>query len=276
MNHAVRRQQVFLVLILGLLLGLASSGECVNKLPADSETEDYRLLKEIILTEFSGEIPHEWGNAIPGVRTQLKTEEKTIAIALDVCDMTAKGEDQKLIRFFDAESVPVTLSVCGEWIDKNRAVLKQLAVNSLFEIANSGLVHRPCSVTGKSAAGMRGTRNIEDVFTEIEKNARKIEAVTGLLPIYYRSGAGFYDEVAVRIAKALGYEVIGSKLFLSQEGPLNKQQLLEIFQTAPAGAIAVLEAGFFKSATSDDLIDTIRKLKVKGFKFVKLSDYPFK
>ena len=240
----------------------------------DIEPEDYQLLREIISTEFSGQAPHEWGPSVPGVKTRLKTEDKVVAIGMDTCDLMGKGEDAKLIKFFAAENIPATLFICGDWVDKNGAVLKKLAANPLFEIASQGLSRKACSVNGKAAEGVSGTRNVDELFMEIEKNARKIEAITGILPQYYHAGAGYYDEVAVRIVKALGYEALGSSALGPLGQGLDKKKVLDALVNPAAGAIAILGGVSLQSSFADSVIESVRKLRSKGYKFVKVSDYP--
>jgi len=239
-----------------------------------SESEDYKLLREIITTEFSGQAPHEWGESVSGVKTRLKTEDKVVALGVDTCDLMGNGQDAKLIKFLAAENIPATLFICGEWIDKNSAILKKLAANPLFEIANQGVSRKAGSVTGKTVNGVPGTDNVEDLFAEIEQNARKIESVTGSLPQYYHSGSGYYDEVAVRIVRALGYEALGSSGRGPQGSGLEKKQILDTLVNPAAGAIAILGGVSLQSSFVDSTIEAIRKLRSKGYKFVKVSDYP--
>ena len=77
---------------------------------AETEPEDYKVLREIILAEFSGQIPHEWGESVSGVRSRLKTDDKVLALGIDACDLMGKGEDARLIKFLAAENIPATLS----------------------------------------------------------------------------------------------------------------------------------------------------------------------
>lgn len=263
---------ILLCLLWGMIQG---AGLCPAGTPQrDTEPEDYQLLREIIATEFSGQAPHEWGESVSGVKTRLKTGDKVLAIGVDTCDLMGKGEDAKLIKFFAAENIPATLFVCGEWVDKNSAVLKKLSANPLFEIASRGVSRKACSVNGKSAAGVAGTRNVDELFTEIEKNARKIEAVTGTLPQYYHAGGGYYDEVAVRIVKALGYEALGSYFGKSPGTEVEKRKVLDLLVNPAAGAIAILGGASLQSSFADSTIQAVRKLRSQGYKFVKVSDYP--
>ncbi|MFH1208783.1 MAG: polysaccharide deacetylase family protein [Candidatus Omnitrophota bacterium] len=267
-----RTVRILILLAWGVLQAI---GLCRAANPQrDSEPEDYQLLREIISTEFSGQVPHEWGESVSGVKTHLKTEDKVVALGVDTCDLMSEGQDAKLIKFLAAENVPATLFICGDWVDKNTATLKKLAVNPLFEIANQGVSRKACSVNGKSANGMPGTGNVGELFAEIEQNARKIEAVTGVLPQYYHAGSGYYDEVAVRIVRALGYEALGSSSRRPQDQDLDKKKVLDMLANPVAGAIAILGGISLQSSFVDSVIEAVRKLRSKGYKFVKVSDYP--
>ena len=78
----------------------------------------------------------------------------------------------------------------------------------MFEIENHGLNHKPCSIDGESIYGIHGTSSVEEAFDEIEANARKIEALTGHRPRFYRSATAFIDEVCVSMAARLGISVV--------------------------------------------------------------------
>lgn len=261
-------------LLWAIFLGPGVSFAADPQRQPEHEPEDYQLLREIIETEFSGQAPHEWGESVSGVKTRLKTEEKVVALGVDTCDLMGQGQDAKLIKFLAAEKIPATIFICGEWVDKNGPVLKKLAANPLFEIANQGISHKACSVSGKTANGVAGTGNVKELFAEIEKNARKIESITGTLPQYYHAGAGHYDEVAVRIIKALGYEALGSSRRGGQAEGLGTQQVLEALANPVAGAIAIIGGVSLQSSFADSTIEAVRKLRSKGYQFVKVSDYP--
>ncbi|MFH0985061.1 MAG: polysaccharide deacetylase family protein [Candidatus Omnitrophota bacterium] len=270
------RHAVFFIIFLswGILQGTGNTWAADPQRAPEAEPEDYQLLREIIETEFSGQTPHEWGESVSGVKTRLKTEDKVVALGVDACDLMKYGQDSKLIKFFAAEKIPATIFICGEWVDKNGAVLKKLAANPLFEIANQGISQKACSVSGKAAYGKPGTGNVKELFNEIEENARKIESITGTLPQYYHAGSGHYDEVAVRIIKALGYEALGSSSRGAQEGGLEKKQILEVLANPAMGAIMILGGVSLQSSFADSTIEVVRKLRSKGYKFVKVSDYP--
>lgn len=271
----MRRAVWILSFLVWSFAGVAGScGAADVKAGADPEPEDYQLLREIISAEFAGQIPHEWGEAVSGVRTRLKTEDKVVALGVDTCDLMKSGQDKKLIKHLVAENIPATLFVCGDWVDRNGAALKKLAANPLFEIANQGLLQRACSVDRKTAGGIPATHSVEELFAEVEGNARKIEKITGILPQYYHAGSGHYDEVAVRIIKALGYEALGSPDAGSGGQRSSKMQVPDALANPSAGALLILRGVSFQDSFADAASEAVRKLRAKGYKFVKVSDYP--
>lgn len=260
---------------MGLLLTSVSCQAFAGPMGTEEEAEDYKMLREIIAAEFSGEKPHEWGDAVSGVKTHLQTEEKVVALGIETCGAdSGQGEDIKLLKSLEADNVPATVFLCGDWLDRHENLVKKLAANPLFEMANQGLSYKPCSVNGKSVADRAGTRSVGEVFTEIEKNARRIETLTGLLPQYYRAGRGYYDEVAVRIVNALGYEAIGATIQFPEGAELTRVKVLESMMNPASGAIAIFNPGVLSQAVREGVLESVRRLRSKGYRFVKLSDYP--
>jgi len=241
---------------------------------AEPESDDYKVLKEIIVLEFSKEAPHEWGAVVPGVRTRLKTEDKVVAVTLEGAGQDGVRVDEELLDLLAKENIPATVFVSGKWLDKNPAAARKLAQNPVFEIANLGLEAKSCSVNGESASGIPATKNAEEVFAEIEMNARKIESLTGMLPRFFRAGAAFYDDVAVRIARALGYEVVGSNITVEQTAGRASHNLNGFLLTASAGSIAAIPLESPAPGMAGNLKQAVSKLRAKGFQFVRLGDYP--
>ena len=110
--------------------------------------------KERLVAAYKNQTPKDWGERVAGVKTQLDTSEKVIALTFDACGGPRGSRvDTVLIEFLRKEKIPATLFVSGSWIDAKPAVFKALAADPLFEIENHGLAHKPCSVNGK--AGLR-------------------------------------------------------------------------------------------------------------------------
>lgn len=234
-------------------------------------------LKQQMTTRFAGTVPAMWGERVPGVRTRLDTGEKVIALTLDACGSAkGKGVDAKLMEFLVREQIPATLFINGRWIDANPELFRKLAANPLFEIANHGIQHKPASITGKSVYGIAGTRSVAEVVDEIELNARKIEAISGVRPKLFRSGAAYYDEIAVQVSQALGHEVAGYSLLGDAGATFTASQVKAALLKATPGDIALLHMNHPEAGTGAGIMAAVPELKKRGFRFVRMSDYPLK
>ena len=239
--------------------------------------DDYETLKKSVVSKYEKQMPKQWGEKVTDVKTQFNTKEKVIAITMDACgSQGGMGYDKKLISYLEKENIPATLFVNARWIDTNLETFKTLATNPLFEIGNHGLLHKPASVDGSSAYGIKGTENIGELVDEIELNARKIESITSKRPKYYRSGTAYYDDVAVKVANKLKHQVIGFSILGDAGATYTAKKVEEAFMTAKKGEIAIVHFNHPESQTREGMIRAIEKLKADGFKFVKLSAYPFK
>jgi peptidoglycan/xylan/chitin deacetylase (PgdA/CDA1 family) len=233
--------------------------------------------KERLVAAYKTQTPKEWGERVAGVKTQLDTSEKVIALTFDACGGPRGSRvDTVLIEFLRKEKIPATLFVSGSWIDAKPAVFKTLAADPLFEIENHGLAHKPCSVNGNKAYGIKGTASVAELVDEIEKNGRKIEAVTGGKPKFYRPGTAYCDEVAVKVAGELGYEVVNYNVLGDAGATRPKEKIREAMLKAEPGAIVILHMNQPRSQTAAGLKEAIPLLRQKGFRFVKLSEYPLK
>jgi len=237
----------------------------------------FATLRESILVTFTGKVPQQWGENVIGTKTKLDTDKKLIALTFDACG-GAKGKryDAKLINFLKRDKIPATLFLSGKWIDANPEIAKELAENPLFEIANHGLNHRPCSINGKKALGIQGTKNIDELIDEIEQNARKIEILAGKKPKDFRPAAGFCDEYGVKIANALGYEVIGWDVVGDAGATYSKKDVIEALLGASPGSIVVLHMNHPEGETAEGVMAAVPELKNRGFEFVRLGDHPLK
>lgn len=242
---------------------------------ADRATgNDYEIMRSKIVNEMSGKVPREWGETVRGVKTELATDDIVMALTLDACgSVRGSGYDAELINYLEKEKIPATLFVNARWIDANPETFMRLAANPLFEIADHGMRHMPASVTGRSAYGISGTKNVGDLIDEIELDGLKIEKLTGKKPKYYRSGTAFYDDVAVEVANRLGYQVIGFSVLGDAGATYSREQVKHALLSAEPGSIAILHMNHPEGHTAAGVMAAIPELKRRGFRFVKLSDY---
>jgi peptidoglycan/xylan/chitin deacetylase (PgdA/CDA1 family) len=234
-------------------------------------------LKQQVSARFSGRKPLRWGENVPGVRTRLATDEKVVSLTLDACGTAGgRGVDARLMEFLIREQIPATLFINVRWIEANPELFRRLAVNPLFEIANHGLRHKPASVSGRSVYGIEGTRDASELVEEIELNARKIEAITGVRPKLYRSGTAYYDEVAVEIVHALHHEVAGFSVLGDAGATYTAAQVRAALLGAAAGDVILCHMNHPGSGTGAGIIAAVPELKRRGFSFVRMSDYPLR
>lgn len=234
-------------------------------------------LKQQIFYRFADRTPHQWSENVPGVRTRLATDEKVIALTLDACGSTkGKGVDTALMNFLEREQIPATLFINARWIDANPELFKRLAANPLFEIANHGLRHKPASVNGRSVYGINGTGDVRELVEEIELNARKIEAVSGVRPKLYRSGTAYYDDVAVEISRFLRHEVAGYSVLGDAGATFSAAQVRSALLKSTSGDIILCHMNHPGSGTAAGIIAAVPELRARGFRFVRMSDYPLR
>src|SRR6185437_4868031 len=168
----------------------ADSSQSKPAITAGVEIPDYSnydKLKEKIISEYPNAKPGSWGEFVKGVDEDLITNSKIMALTFDACGGPHGSEyDKELIDFLKKEKLPATVFLTGTWMDANPEAVKELSEDTLFEIENHGLKHKPCSVDGESEYGIKGTPDIAGAVDEIELNERKINGTIGRRPEFYR------------------------------------------------------------------------------------------
>jgi peptidoglycan/xylan/chitin deacetylase (PgdA/CDA1 family) len=230
--------------------------------------------KERIISTFTGRAPQEWGEMVRGVKTRLNTDQKVLALTFDACGgQRSLGYAVKLIQYLETEKISATLFISGRWMDANPEIFKKLSKNPLFEIENHGLNHKPCSAIGRSVYGIEGTKSVGEIYDEIELNALKILNLSGRKPKYYRPGTPYCDEICVEIANVLGYEVVNFSVRGDAGTTYSKRRVKEALSKALPSSIILLHMNHPESETAEGVIAAIPKLKRRGFRFVKLSEF---
>lgn len=239
-----------------------------------SESDRIPLSYEQLASKYHGRSPKAWGESVPGVLTHVHTDRKVIFLTFDACGGGTKGNgfDSELLAYLERERVPATLFLSGRWIDANPQIARRLAANPLFEIENHGLRHKPCSVNGRSAYGIRGTSGIRDVIDEVEKNADKIESLAHHKPKFYRSGTAMYDDVAAAIVKDLGCTPVG--FTINGDGgatfPLGTIRT-HLLGVSP-GDIVLCHMNRPGGQTAEGVMAALPVMRKRGFKFARLDE----
>lgn len=275
--------RVSIGLILVLVIGCAGLSEVhepealtIPSTAIDVWREDCAGIKAILSRDFDGKVPSQWGEAPDGVLTRLDTDQDVIALTFDACGgPKSSGYDEELIRFLENEKISATLFINARWIYANPDAFRALAASPLFEIANHGLLHKPCSVTGRSAYNIQGTATVAELVDEIEINGRLIASLTGSRPAFYRPGTAYCDEIGVQIAMSLGYRVAGFSVLGDAGATYTREQVKNALLAAMPGAIVILHMNHPEGQTRNGVMDAIPELKKRGVRFVTLSEGTF-
>lgn len=252
------------------------NGTFLRKLYNDSS---YLKLKKKVVAEFVHAQPGRWGEFVKGVDEDISTQQKYIAFTFDACGgIKGDGYDKELIDFLRKEKVPATLFVTGKWIDANFSIFLNLSRDTLFEIENHGLNHKPCSIDGESEYGIHGTSNVADAFDEIEANALKIEAITKHKPRFYRSATAFIDEACARMAGQLGITAVSFQILSGDAVPYTPDSVIEgnVLKNIKPGAIVIMHFNHPEWYTYEAMRKIVPALRQLGYNFVRLNRYPLK
>lgn len=229
--------------------------------------------KARVVAELSGRRPRAWGMTIPGVLTSVPSADPVLALTFDACGGAGgDGYDAALIEHLERERVPATLFVTSKWIAARRATAERLAAQPLFEIENHGSAHRPCSVTGRSAWDIRGTRSVADAVDEIQRGAAAILALTGRAPRFYRPGTAYFDDVCLDVAGALGEAAAGFAVNGDGGTGFTRAQVKDALVKAKSGSIVLLHMNHPGGQTAEGVMDALPILRARGVKFVRLGD----
>lgn len=218
--------------------------------------------------------PRRWGQDLEGVIRQIPRGKKPrLALTFDACGGPGgDGYDAELIGLLEREQVAATLFLTARWIETHRAEAKALAENSLFDIENHGEAHKPCSVDGRAAFGIRGTRSVDAAIDEIEGGALSIASLTGRRPRFYRPGTGYFDDVCLELAKGLGAEPLGFLVNGDGGTGYGRDQVAKAIAKAPDGAIVVMHMNHPRGATAEGVAAALPALRERGVELVRLRD----
>lgn len=206
------------------------------------EEEDYKILQEIVRNEFQKSIPAEQGANLNGIIKRFHASDKKAAIALEACLDTGAEVDEILLSKFVEKGIPISLFVDQGWLQKNSSKIQTFISSGKVLLENHGVFCRPLSVVGKGVKNHPGTTSVDDVFEEVEKNARIIEKFSGRLPRFFKSGYSFYDDVSLKIVSVLGYAAVEGDLKLRAKDVTTEADLKVFMDKIQPGSIISMPA----------------------------------
>ena len=216
-----------------------------------------------------------WGEFVKGVDVCFDTDDKLVALTFDACGgPKSSGYDSLLIEILRSQKIHATLFVSGKWIDANYNFFLKLSKDSLFEIENHGLTHKPASMHGEIAYGIKGTADSRAAYDEIEANAIKIKKITGRKPCIYRSATAFIDEACVNMARKMGYSVISYNVLSGDAMPFLQAEEIKqaVLKHLHPGAIVIMHFNHPEWNSAKALSAIIPELLKQGYKFVLLKN----
>lgn len=257
---------------------ITTSGQIHYRHKVELDTA-YQHMDADIIKRFKNTPPGPFGSFVKGVKEDIDTDKRIMALTFDACGgVHGDGYDQQLVDYLRAHRIPATFFLSGLWIDAHPAIVRDLAADTLFEIENHGLLHRPCSLIGESRYGIHGTQNISAAVDEIALNARKIESFTAHKPLYYRSATATTDEACTSLAQSLGETIISYDLWSGDAipGASVNEIKTNLLRGARNGAIVIMHMNHPEWNSYEALKEALPELQKQGFTFVKLALHPLK
>lgn len=176
----------------------------------------------------------------------------------------------KIKEILDSNDVPATIFLGGLWTQTYPNEAKALAADPLIEIGNHSYNHYAFA---NSCYGLPilGSNQIDDVALA----QKTIKEITGVTPKYFRFPGGCYQTVSLETVASLGLTVVHWDV-ASEDGFNNNTD--SIVRGAESkvqnGSILVfhLHDNSYAPKTADALQKIIPDLKMRGFKFVTISE----
>lgn len=223
---------------------------------------------------YNGVAPRAWGLQVPGVVRSIPADgAKVVALTFDACGgRGGSGYDAALVDLLRRNQVKATLFLNYRWIKANPNAVRDLADDPLFELANHGTRHQPLSVRGRAAYGIAGTRDVREVYEEVETNAAFMERMLGRPVPLFRCGTAFYDDVAARIVHDLGRYAVGFSVNGDAGATFTAPQIVTALRDVRPGSIVIAHLNHPERATAAGLRRGIPALRREGYEFVQLSD----
>jgi len=207
-----------------------------------------------------------------GITDNIPTKDSVLYLTLDACDSRPNGYDVKLINFLRKERIKATLFLNYNWINAYPEIARNLAKDSLFKIENHGTRHRPASVTGKSAYGIKGASSREGLLSDILPNQDKIFALTGYKPTWFRAGTANYEDKAMQDILALGVKIAGFAINADYGATASKKIIEKSIAKSRPGDIILAHMNRPESETAAGLMYSLIKMRNLGYRFEKLPD----
>jgi peptidoglycan/xylan/chitin deacetylase (PgdA/CDA1 family) len=179
--------------------------------------------------------------------------------------------NEKVVQILVNEKVPATLFLTGLWMETYPKVVKELAANPLFELANHSYSH-PTFL--RICYGLMYIPDSKDE-EEVMKTQELLKSMAGVDNHLFRFPGGCFEKSDATIIHNLGLDIIGWDVKSDDGFNTNTVRIINnVLRKAKNGSIVLmhLHGGTNAPNTDEALLSIIKGLKEKGFSFVKVSD----
>jgi peptidoglycan/xylan/chitin deacetylase (PgdA/CDA1 family) len=196
---------------------------------------------------------------------------KTVALTLDAC---GGAFDEHLIGFLIEHRVPATIFTTKRWLDRNPVGAAELAAHDdLFEIEDHGADHIPAVIgAGRRVFGIRGEPDVAHLQREIVGGAQAVRQLNGYAPRWYRGATAEYDPSAIKLIRAMGYQIAGFSVNADGGATLHRNAIVARLKAVRGGDIIIAHMNKPTSDTAQGLADGLTWLLAQGFRFVTLNE----
>ncbi|PSS45424.1 polysaccharide deacetylase [Arthrobacter woluwensis] len=202
----------------------------------------------------------------------LGSRSRSVALTFDACGGPGgSGFDRKLIRSLRRHQVPATLFINLRWARRNPGLLRELATDPLFEIANHGVHHSPLSVNGRSAYGIPGTANLGEAYDEVMGNQEGLSALTGRAPLAFRPGTAHYDEVSAAMVRRCGLLPANFSVNADGGATFTPEMVAGQLAEVKAGDVVISHFNQPRSGTGEGYVAGLPGMLGRGLHFAHLS-----
>ncbi|MCA0336021.1 MAG: polysaccharide deacetylase family protein [Actinobacteria bacterium] len=224
-----------------------------------------------VVAAYAGHSPKEWGLAVTGVVSRLE-QPVGVALTFDACGGSGGGAgyDEKLIALLRQHQVASTLFLNQRWITANPSLAAELAADPLFEIESHGVRHLPLSVTGASAYGIAGTKDVGEAYDEVVAANDWFTSTLGRVPWFFRPGTAYADEVAAKMSRNVGQVVAGFSVNGDAGATFSPGQVASAVGGVRAGDIVISHMNRPGKGTADGYAAALPRLIDRGVTFVHL------
>ncbi len=226
-----------------------------------------------IEANLSGVRPTSFGSDAVGVVQRFNSKRQELALTVDLCDGHDESSyDDELFEFLQDQDIAVTVFITAKWAKNHTTELRWLKDEPRFEIANHGEKHKPCSVTGRSAFGIPGTRSLGEALDEIENSAKLLEGMVGKRPKFYRSGTAHFDDVCTRASEMFGERPVGFSVAGDGGAGFDAKAVERALTKAETGSIVILHGHRPNRFAFEGLRAALPALREKETRFVQLGE----